>query len=109
MYKKKGNCNTIKDVIERNHPDIKDFLSPNPNPQIVNLKKAVNMLKNIVSDDPNIPIKIVGDYDVDGIKATVIMVKALRMYGLNPSTRIPHRFSEGARTSATCESSVKQR
>ena len=23
------------------------------------------------------------------------MVKALRMYGLNPSTRIPHRFSEG--------------
>ena len=95
MYKKKGICNTIKDVIERNHPDIKDFLSPNPNPQIVNLKKAVNMLKNIVSDDPNIPIKIVGDYDVDGIKATVIMVKALRMYGLNPSTRIPHRFSEG--------------
>lgn len=79
-------------MIERNHPDIKDFLSPNPNPQIVNLKKAVNMLKNIVSDDPNIPIKIVGDYDVDGIKATVIMVKALRMYGLNPSTRIPHRF-----------------
>lgn len=95
MYKKNGNCNTVKEVMERNHPDIKEFMSPSPMPEIINLKNAVNMLKDIVSQNPGIPVKIVGDYDADGITATAIMFHALRMYGLVPSARIPRRISEG--------------
>lgn len=34
MFKKKGNCSTIKDVIKRNHPDINDFLFPEKEPEI---------------------------------------------------------------------------
>jgi single-stranded-DNA-specific exonuclease len=36
-----------------------------------------------------------GDYDVDGITATAIMVEALRSYGLDVRYYIPDRFQEG--------------
>ena len=36
-----------------------------------------------------------GDYDVDGITATVIMVRALRAAGARPAYHIPHRIDEG--------------
>lgn len=36
-----------------------------------------------------------GDYDADGITATVIMVEALRSYGLDAHYYIPDRFHEG--------------
>lgn len=38
---------------------------------------------------------VIGDYDVDGICATSIMVQSLRMVGCKASYRIPKRFSEG--------------
>ena len=42
-----------------------------------------------------IPIKIVGDYDVDGISASSIMFLTLEKLGANVSVRLPRRFSEG--------------
>jgi single-stranded-DNA-specific exonuclease len=36
-----------------------------------------------------------GDYDVDGITATVIMLRALRAAGARPLYHIPHRIDEG--------------
>jgi len=36
-----------------------------------------------------------GDYDVDGVSATAIMVKALRLYGLDAGYFIPDRFRHG--------------
>ena len=36
-----------------------------------------------------------GDYDVDGITATVIMLRALRAAGAKPLYHIPHRIDEG--------------
>jgi single-stranded-DNA-specific exonuclease len=49
------------------------------------------------------PIAIYGDYDVDGVTATALLVQALRALGGNPSTGsgqaireyIPNRFEEG--------------
>ena len=95
MFKKKGNCSTIKDVIKRNHPDINDFLFPEKEPEIKNLREAADYLKKLTTEDPECLVTIVGDYDVDGIHAVTIMVKMLYAYGLVPSVRIPHRISEG--------------
>ncbi len=44
----------------------------------------------------NIPIHIIGDYDVDGIMATAIIYLAITQRGYkNVTTRLPKRFSEG--------------
>ena len=68
MFKKKGNCSTIKDVIKRNHPDINDFLFPEKEPEIKNLREAADYLKKLTTEDPECLVTIVGDYDVDALR-----------------------------------------
>jgi single-stranded-DNA-specific exonuclease len=41
------------------------------------------------------PIAIYGDYDVDGVTATALLVQALRYFGGNVRPYIPNRFEEG--------------
>src|SRR5579864_2970679 len=41
------------------------------------------------------PIAVHGDYDVDGITATAIVVRALRGLGASPRWRLPHRIRDG--------------
>ncbi len=41
------------------------------------------------------PIAIYGDYDVDGVSATALLVEALRAYGGIVKPYIPNRFEEG--------------
>ncbi len=41
------------------------------------------------------PIGIFGDYDVDGITATVLLLRLLRWLGADPIFYIPHRVDEG--------------
>ncbi|HLN63508.1 MAG TPA: single-stranded-DNA-specific exonuclease RecJ, partial [Symbiobacteriaceae bacterium] len=41
------------------------------------------------------PIMVYGDYDVDGVTGTTILVLALRALGASVSYYIPNRFSEG--------------
>ncbi|MBR1480035.1 MAG: single-stranded-DNA-specific exonuclease RecJ [Alphaproteobacteria bacterium] len=43
----------------------------------------------------NEKIVVFGDYDVDGITATYLIVKYLRLLGLQPHRHIPDRFAEG--------------
>lgn len=40
-------------------------------------------------------IRVIGDYDVDGIMSTVILVQALRRCGANVDYRVPHRIEDG--------------
>jgi single-stranded-DNA-specific exonuclease len=40
-------------------------------------------------------VVVYGDYDIDGITATTLMVEALRALGLSPDSYIPDRFEEG--------------
>lgn len=54
-----------------------------------------------------IPVKIVGDYDVDGITATAILTKLLNYYGVEPSTYIPKRFTDGYGVSEKILAGVK--
>ncbi len=41
------------------------------------------------------PIAIYGDYDVDGVTATALLVQTLRAFGGNVEGYIPNRFDEG--------------
>jgi single-stranded-DNA-specific exonuclease len=41
------------------------------------------------------PIAVHGDYDVDGITATAILVRTLRVLGASPRWRLPHRIRDG--------------
>ena len=54
-----------------------------------------------------IPVKIVGDYDVDGITSTAILTKLLNYYGVEPSTYIPKRFTDGYGVSERILAGVK--
>ena len=45
--------------------------------------------------DHHEPIAIYGDYDVDGVTATALLVQALRALGGNVEGYIPNRFDEG--------------
>lgn len=40
-------------------------------------------------------IRIIGDYDVDGISATYILYKGLKFFGADCDYRIPHRIEDG--------------
>ena len=40
-------------------------------------------------------IAIHGDYDVDGISATAILLRGLRALGADPRWYLPHRFHDG--------------
>ncbi len=57
------------------------------------MEKAVARIKQAISDKER--IIIYGDYDVDGITGTTILVKTLNKLGAQTSYRIPHRFDDG--------------
>lgn len=40
-------------------------------------------------------VRIIGDYDADGVTATFLMLKGLRRYGLSVDYRIPNRITDG--------------
>jgi single-stranded-DNA-specific exonuclease len=46
------------------------------------------------------PIVVYGDYDVDGVCSTAMLVRALRRHGAAPSWELPSRFGEGYGLSA---------
>ena len=56
------------------------------------LDDAVKMATDFI----NMPVRIIGDYDVDGVTSTSILLESLKAYGFTDvSYRIPKRFSEG--------------
>ena len=79
--------------------DVKLFLNPSikeymPDPFVLqDMSKAVQIIADAIQD--NQKIAIYGDYDVDGITSTAIMVKYLRMLGANVMWHLPTREGEG--------------
>ncbi len=55
------------------------------------------------------PIAIYGDYDVDGVTATALLVQTLRAYGGNVEGYIPNRFDEGYGLNNEALDSLKSR
>ena len=78
--------------------EAKKFLAPKladlENPfKINNLEKLVIRLVKAIERGEKIAIS--GDYDVDGITSTGLMVRILQDFGLNPTYYIPLRDKEG--------------
>jgi single-stranded-DNA-specific exonuclease len=61
--------------------------------QMTGIPATVERVSYAIDHDE--PIAIYGDYDVDGVTATVLLVQALRALGGNVQGYIPNRFDEG--------------
>ena len=86
------------DTIEK----VENFLNPTltHNPFLIkNMDKLVNRVKTAILNKEK--ILIFGDYDVDGISATAIMIKTLNILGVKPKYYLPNRFVDGY--GLTCE------
>lgn len=85
-----------RDIIEEE--DINLFLNGDLsmlyNPFLLkDMDKAVDTIKKAISE--NKKIRIVGDYDIDGVCATTILVRALSSIGANVSSKLPDRIVDG--------------
>ena len=49
----------------------------------------------LLAIDQNEKIAVYGDYDVDGVTATALMVQVLQRLGASVDRHIPNRFEEG--------------
>lgn len=61
--------------------------------RLLDMQKAVDRL--LTARDQGEPIAVYGDYDVDGVTATVMMVEVLRLLNAQVTQYIPNRFDEG--------------
>lgn len=57
------------------------------------MEKAVAILESCIEERKK--IRIIGDYDIDGVSATYILLKGLRYLGANVDYVIPHRVNDG--------------
>jgi single-stranded-DNA-specific exonuclease len=74
------------------------FLKAEPNAntdpfQLIGMQATVDRICYALQH--NEPIAIYGDYDVDGVTATALLVQALGAFGANVRGYIPNRFEEG--------------
>lgn len=85
-----------KDLVDP--AEIKAFLSPgidylhNPN-MLSGIDRVIFLLKEKIAEKKK--IRIIGDYDVDGICATFILYKGLSCFGADCDYVIPHRIEDG--------------
>lgn len=57
------------------------------------MDRAVPLIEEAVSE--GVFIRVIGDYDVDGICSSYILTKGLRLLGARVDTAIPHRIHDG--------------
>ena len=74
------------------------YLNPSPkdlhNPHdLKDADKAAEILKDSIFSSRH--IRIIGDYDIDGINSTYILYKAMENLGAVLSYAIPHRIKDG--------------
>jgi single-stranded-DNA-specific exonuclease len=66
---------------------------------LANLERAVDRLRQAIACGEK--VVVLGDYDVDGVCSTTILVGILRRLGLNPAYVVPRRAEEGYGLTAT--------
>lgn len=57
------------------------------------MDKAVDILKEKIEEHER--LRVIGDYDIDGINATYILLEGLRMLGADVDSDIPDRMKDG--------------
>jgi len=60
---------------------------------LANLEKAVGRLRDAINGRED--VVVLGDYDVDGVSSTALLVSILRRFGLNPRFVVPRRMEDG--------------
>ena len=60
---------------------------------MADMKKAAEILLDKIGQ--GVKIRVIGDYDVDGIMASYILTEGIRMLGNEADTVIPHRMQDG--------------
>lgn len=78
--------------------EIRNFLSPGTEAfhdpiTLAGMDRVILVLKEKISAD--LKIRIIGDYDVDGITSTYIFYKGLKYFGADVDYVIPHRIEDG--------------
>ncbi|HEX9270136.1 MAG TPA: single-stranded-DNA-specific exonuclease RecJ [Candidatus Limnocylindria bacterium] len=76
--------------------DMAAFLTPRPaeeGPPMLDLGRAVDRLQRALAGRER--IVVYGDYDVDGIAGSAILVRAFRHFGVAVAAYIPNRYEEG--------------
>ncbi len=71
-------------------PKLSDLKDPKEIPDILKAAKRVLLAK-----ERGEKVFVYGDYDVDGVTATVIVLEALKFLGIDASYYVPHRYDEG--------------
>ncbi len=61
--------------------------------QMKGMREAVSLLREKIREGAR--IRIIGDYDIDGVNATHILITALRRAGADADTVIPDRLKDG--------------
>ncbi len=72
------------------HGKLEDCYSPW---LLKDMDKAVEYIQEAIND--NLFIRVIGDYDVDGICSAYILTKGLQILGARVDTAIPHRIHDG--------------
>lgn len=72
------------------NPQKSDFLDPY---LLSGMKEGIERIKRAISSHER--ILIFGDYDVDGISATAIMIKMFKKCGVDVNFYLPNRFIDG--------------
>ena len=72
------------------HPTLAELNDPF---LVVNLARATERLRDAITRRED--IVVLGDYDVDGVSSTALLVSLLRRFGLNPRFVVPRRMEDG--------------
>ena len=80
----------LKDIDQYLNPDINKLNDPY---LLMDVTKAADIVGNAIDEGKK--IRIIGDYDVDGVMATYVLLKGLRNLGANADYQIPHRVEDG--------------
>ncbi len=81
---------TYEEMEEYLHPTLDNF----PDPHLfADMDKACNLLKTAI--EAGTKIRVVGDYDVDGIMSTYILTNSIRRVGGDVDYAVPHRMIDG--------------
>ena len=81
---------TKKTALSFLHPSMENMHNPHA---MKGLPEAITLISKAITDSTK--IVIYGDYDVDGVMSTVIMLKTLKAAGADVDYYIPHRIEEG--------------
>lgn len=81
---------TVDEMREYLHPSLENI----PNPHLfADMDLACDLLLEAI--DEGMKIRVIGDYDVDGIMSTYILTSAIRIAGGDVDYAIPHRIEDG--------------